>query len=71
MRGFGPVAVSAVRTARVQLFDFFCYGIQLYVLLSPYLCCISFLYLDLYVLGDKLRIFHANQTYMCLDSHQN
>ena len=26
-------------------------GIQLYLLLSPYLCFISFLYLDLYVLG--------------------
>ena len=32
--------------------DFFCSGIQFYVLLSPYLCLISFLYLDLYVLGD-------------------
>ena len=27
-------------------------GIQLYLLLSPYLCFISFLYLDLYVLGN-------------------
>ena len=53
MRGFGPDAVSAVRTARVYLFVFFCYGIQLYVLLSPYLCFISLIYLDLYVLGDK------------------
>ena len=52
MRGFGPDAVSAVRLTRVKLFDFFCYGIQLYVLLSPYLCFITFLYLDLYVLGD-------------------
>ena len=53
MRGFGPDALSAVRPARVKLFDFFCYGIQLYVLLSPYLCFICFLYLDLYVLGDE------------------
>ena len=30
----------------------FCSSIQLYVQLSPYLCFISFLYLDLYVLGD-------------------
>ena len=44
--------LSAVRPTRVQLFDFFCYGIQLYVLLSPYLCFITFLYLDLYVLED-------------------
>ena len=27
-----------------------------YVLLSPYLCFISFLYLDLYVLGDDAFI---------------
>ena len=29
---------------------------QLYVQLSPYLCFISFLYLDLYVLGDDTLI---------------
>ena len=39
----------------VQL-DFFCSGIQFYLLLSPYLCFISFLYLDLYVLGDDALI---------------
>ena len=33
--------------------DFFCSGIQFYLLLSPYICFISFLYLDLYVLGDN------------------
>ena len=37
---------------RVYLLDFFYSSIQFYVLLSPYLCLISFLYLDLYVLGD-------------------
>ena len=37
----------------VYLLDFFRSGIQFYVLLSPYLCFISFLYLDLYVLGDN------------------
>ena len=52
MRGFGPDAVSAVMPTRVELFDIICYGIQLYVLLSPYICFITFLYLDLYVLGD-------------------
>ena len=46
--------MSLVRTSGVKLLDFFCYGIQLYVLLSPYLCFISFLYLDLYVLDDAL-----------------
>ena len=30
--------------------------IQFYLLLSPYLCFISFLYLDLYVLGDDAFI---------------
>ena len=39
-----------VRPTGVYLLDFFCSGIQFYVLLSPYLCFISFLYLDLYVL---------------------
>ena len=38
----------------VYLLDFFCSGIQFYLLLSPYLCFISFLYLDLYVLDDAL-----------------
>ena len=39
----------------VYLLDFFCSGIQLY-LLSAYLCFISFVYLDLYVLGDDALI---------------
>ena len=34
----------------VDLLDFFCSGIQFYLLLTPYICFISFLYLDLYVL---------------------
>ena len=32
--------------------DFFYTGIQFYLQLNPYLCFISLLYLDLYVLGD-------------------
>ena len=36
--------------------DFFCSSIQFYLLLSPYLCIISFLYLDLDVLGDDALI---------------
>ena len=40
----------------VYLLDFFCSGIQFYLLLSPYLCLISLLYLDLYVLGDAALI---------------
>ena len=45
-----------VESAGVYLLDFFCSCIQLYLLLSPYLCFISFLYLDLYVLGDDAMI---------------
>ena len=59
----------------VYLLDFFCSGIQFYLLLSPYLCFISLLYLNLNVLGDdvidKLGVFHANQISMCLDPHLN
>ena len=39
---------------KVYLLDFFCSSIQLYVLLSPYLCFISLLHLD--VLGDDASI---------------
>ena len=35
---------------------FFCSGIQFEILLSSYLCFISLLYLDLYVLGDDALI---------------
>ena len=38
------------------LLDFFCSSIQFYLLLSPYLCFISLLYLDLNVLGDNTLI---------------
>ena len=38
------------------LLDFFCSGIQFYLLLSPYICFISFLCLDLFVLGDNTLI---------------
>ena len=62
----------------VYLLDFFCSGIQFNLLLSPYPCYISLLYLDLYVLGDdavmeidKLGVFHANQISMILDPHLN
>ena len=33
-----------------------CSSIQFYILLSPYICFIFFLYLDLYVLGDDAWI---------------
>ena len=56
MRSMGPDALAVVKPDGVYLLDFFCSGIQFYVLLSPYLCFISFLYLDLYVLGDDTWI---------------
>ena len=37
-------------------FKFLWCFLQFYLLLSPYLCFISFLYLDLFVLGDDARI---------------
>ena len=54
MRGLGPDVVSVVGPTGVQLLDFFYSRIQLYipVLLSLYLCFISFLYLDLYLQDD-------------------
>ena len=45
-----------VGPTRVYLLDFVCSSIQFYLLLSHYLCLISFLYLDLYVLGDDALI---------------
>ena len=45
-----------VRPTRFYLLDFFCSGIQFYLLLSPYLCFISLLYLDLYGLEDEKLI---------------
>ena len=52
--------------------DFFCSGIQFNLLLSPYPCFISLLYLDLYVLGDDALISQGSfmQTkYLCVLIH--
>ena len=49
-------ALAVVRPIGVYLLDFFCSGIKFYLLLSLYLCSISYLYLDLYVLGDDRLI---------------
>ena len=40
----------------VYLLDFFCSGIQFNLLLGPYPCFVSLLYLDLYVLGDDALV---------------
>ena len=52
----GPDALAVVRPTGVYLLDFICSSIQFYVLLSPDLCFISILYLDLYVLADDAWI---------------
>ena len=44
--------VGRLQTLPVYLLDFFCTDIQFYLLLSSYICFISFSFLDLYVLGD-------------------
>ena len=59
-------------TCWVYLLDFFCSSIQFYVLLSPYLRLISFIYLDLYVFGDSALISKGSfmQTkHLCLLIH--
>ena len=40
----------------VYLLDSFSSGIQFYLLLSPYLCFITLIYLELYFLGDDALI---------------
>ena len=45
-----------VGSTGVYLLNFLCSSIQFYLLLSPYLCFFSFLYLDLNVLGDDALI---------------
>ena len=47
-------------TTRFLLFVLFYSSIQLYILLSPYLCFILFLYLDLYLLGDYTSIRYGS-----------
>ena len=65
-------ALAVCRAHRVYLLYFFCSGIQFYLMLSPYLCFISFLYLVLYVLGDDALINKGSfmQTkYLCVVIH--
>ena len=72
----GAWCLAVVRPTAVYLLDFFCSGIQLYLLLSPYLCFISLFFISWFICSmrwciDKLEVFHANQTSMCLDPHLN
>ena len=56
MRWKGPDALTVCRAHRDLPVGFLLFSIQFYLLLSPYLCFISLLYLDLYVLGDDALI---------------
>ena len=61
-----------VRPTGVYLLDFFCSGIKFNLLLSPYPCFISLLYLDLYVSRDDALISKGSfmQTkYICVWIH--
>ena len=56
----------------VYLLDFLSSSIQFYLLLSPYFCFISVLYLDLYVLDDDALMSWGSfmQTkYLCVFIH--
>ena len=56
VRWWGLVLWLFVGPTRVYLLDFFCSGVQFYLLLSPCFCFVSLLCLDLYVLGDGALI---------------
>ena len=56
MRWRGPGDLAVIGTTGVCLLDFFCSSVRLCVLLSPCLCFVSFLCLDLYVFGDDALI---------------
>ena len=56
----------------VYLLNLFCSGIQFCLLLSRYLCFISLLYFDLYVLGDDALISYGSFTqskHLCVLIH--
>ena len=78
MRGLGLDVVSVVGPTEIYLLDFFYSGIQLYILLSPYLGFISFLYLGLHLIGNDTSITfmlsypdcHARASYIgCIGTH--
>ena len=61
-----------VGPTRVYLLDFFCFGIQFYLLLSPFICFISLFFIGLSVLGDDALISYGSfmQTkYLCVLIH--
>ena len=64
--------LAVVRPTGFYQLDFVCVGIQFYVLLSRHLCFMSFLYLDLYLLGDDAWISKGSFTqtkHLCVLIH--
>ena len=55
-RWYGPDALAVCRAHRGLPVGFLLLWYSVLILLSPYLCFISLLYLDLYVLGDDALI---------------
>ena len=73
MRWEGSDALAVFMPTRVYLLGFFCSGIQFYLLLSPYICFISFIYLELYVLGDdawKSQEYFMQTKHSCVLIHK-
>ena len=56
MRWLEPDALAVWRAHQVLPVGFLLLRYSVYLLLSPYLCFISLVYLDLYVLGDDALI---------------
>ena len=66
------VALAVVRPTAVYLLEFVCSSIQSHVLLSSFICFISFLYLYLYVFGDdalKSYVSVMPTTHLCVLIH--
>ena len=55
MRWQEPDTLAVVRPTGVCLLYFFCSGFQFYVLLSPYLCFISFFYFLIYMFWETMH----------------
>ena len=71
----GPDALAVCWAHRGLPVRFFCSCFQFYLLLSPYVCFISF-FLSWFTCSgrwciDKSGVFHANQISMCLGPHLN
>ena len=72
MRWWGPDALAVCQTRRGLPVEFVLLWYSDFLLLSPYLCFISLLYLDLYFLGDDALISWGSfmrTRYLCVLVH--